>query len=52
LCISIGSMLINVLEAPVIMGLIVIMVSGLFLHTKLVNKSFLERDKKTEQIHL
>ncbi|AWM18862.1 bacilysin exporter BacE [Bacillus inaquosorum] len=49
LCISVGSMLINVLNAPVIMGLIVVMVSGLFLHTKLVNKSFLERDNKTEQ---
>ncbi|MCY8129280.1 MFS transporter, partial [Bacillus spizizenii] len=49
LCISVGSMLINVLNAPVIMGLIVVIVSGLFLHTKLVNKSFLERDNKTEQ---
>ena len=49
LCISIGSMFINILSAPVIMGLIVVIVCGLFLNTKLVNKSFLERDNKTEQ---
>lgn len=52
LCIAAGSMLINIVDAAVIMAFIVLLVSGLFLHTKLVNKSFSERNNESEQIHL
>ncbi len=52
LCIAVGSMLINIVDAAVIMAFIVLLVSGLFLHTKLVNKSFSERNNESEQIHL
>ncbi len=52
LCIAAGSMLINIVDAAVIMAFIVLLISGLFLHTKLVNKSFSERNNESEQIHL
>lgn len=48
LCIFVGLMLINVLNVLVIMGLIVVIVSGLFLYMKFVNKLFLEWDNKME----